>query len=160
MNVQSLWQDAGSTLEKVVLAIALGFIAGAIIMLYNKRAVGKLVRELIKRGASSPATALTAAELGLKPRASLKSPNSAIRKLVRAAPAKEGDSPDRALSSAELARTRFYLPEDDRIRAELRYDAKNTTLPIVILTVIGVGVAAYLCIRYIPQLLEFRLFEE
>ena len=114
MNIPSLWQDAGSTLEKVVLAIALGFIVGAIFMLYNKRAVGRTVRELIKRGASTPETALTAAELGQKPRASLKNPSSALRKLVLAAPEKEGDDPARALTSSELGTARFYIPEELR----------------------------------------------
>ena len=100
MNIPSLWQDVGSTLEKVVLAIALGFIAGAIVMLYNKRTVGRTVRELIKRGASTPETALTAAELGLKPRASLKDPSSALRKFVRVAPSETGDaSPSTGRSS-------------------------------------------------------------
>ena len=160
MYIPSLWAETGSTLEKVVLAIAIGFIAGSIIMLYNKRSVGKLVRAIIERGANSPATAVTLGDLGVRPRGSLRDPASPVRRLIDVAPEKEGDPPNRRLTASEVSTARFYIPEENRVRAEIRYDAKNTTVPIVIIGIIAVGVTAYLCIRYIPVLLKFRPFGE
>ena len=164
MNVAALWEDTGTTLEKVVIGIAVGFVIAALIMLFHKRVIGRFVRELIKRGATDPGNAMTLEELGLKARlaaaSELKNPESALRKLVEIAPGEGGEpAGTRRLKTSELVNARFYVPEEKRIRAEVRYDAKNTTVPIVILCVIAFAAAAYLCIRYIPQLLEFRLFK-
>lgn len=157
MDFTKLWTETGSTLEKVVLAIAIGAVIAGFIMLYNKRAAGKLPRELIKRGAHNESTALTLAELGLKPHSagttSLKNPDSGLRRYV------EVVGRDGALTGEELAKARLYVPEDRKYAAEVRYDAKGTNVATAIVAVIAIGVAAYLCIKYIPQLLNFRLFK-
>ena len=163
MNISSLWTDTGSTLEKVVLAIAIGFVIASLIMLFHKRVIGRLVRELIKRGANTPETALTASELGFKPTSpairALKNPAGGLRTLISVVPDGSDGPSDGALKNDALSTARFYAPEEKRIRAEVRYDAKNTTIPIVIIGAIAFGIAAYLCIRYIPQLLELKLFD-
>ena len=164
MNFFSLWSETGSTLEKVVISLAIGFCVAMFVMVADRRDKAKLVRELIKRGANSPDSALTLSELGVAVHGiglvGLRNGESLLRRSVRAAPEKEGDDPGRTLKGREVTAARFYLPEEERINAEVRFSAKNTTLLIAILGIIAVGIVAYLCIRYIPKLLEFRLFEE
>ena len=163
MNVPSLWTDTGSTLEKVVLSIALGFMIAMFVILINKRGIGRIARKLIERGANTPESALTLEELGIRALGAgpaLRDPGSLLRRSVRVAPENADDSPERALKSGEVSTARFYVPEEDRIAAEVRFDARNTTLPIAIVGIIAIGIAAYLCIKYIPQLLEFRLFND
>ena len=161
MNFFSLWAETSSTLEKVILSLAIGFILAMFVMLIAKRNVGKVARELIKRGANSPETALTLKEMGIKPHGAatpkLRDPRSLLRRSVKAAPENEGDSPDRPLRGGEALTARYYVPEEERIAAEVRFDAKNTTWPIAVLGVIAIGIVAYLCIKYIPEILKFRL---
>lgn len=149
---QPLWQDSGSSLSHVILSFLIGAVIASFMILYNKRAVGGFVRTLLKKGAASPDSALTLAECGYEKAyflfSALKNPDSGLRRAVSVA-GKEGK-----LTSKELPELRFYIDEEDRYHAEARYDAKNTSIVIVILAVIALSVVAYLCIKYIPELLS------
>ncbi len=151
MNFELLWTEYNSSLEKVILCFLVGAVIASVMALYNKRAVGGFVRALLKRGAADKSSALTLGQLGYGRAvflySSLKNPDSGLRKVVSCAE-REG-----AIPSNELKDVRFYIAEDDRYRAEARYDGRHTSMAVLILAVIVVTAAAYLCIKYIPELL-------
>lgn len=51
-------------IKYIIIGIALGIVLASVSALYNRRVLGKFIRELIKKGATSPETALTLSELG------------------------------------------------------------------------------------------------
>lgn len=152
MNFKLLWEDYGSSLEKVIICCFIGAVIALLMAYCNKRAIGGFVRTLLKRGCADETTALTLGELGYGRAvylyAALKNPDSGLRRMVSAV------GKDGRITSDELAGLRFYVNEDGRYRAELRYAKKNNTLPVVIVSVAILALAAYLCIRYVPELLE------
>lgn len=147
---EPLWTDS-SSLYQVILSFLIGAVIACFMVLYNKRGVGGFVRTLIKKGASTPESALTLAESGYGKAffilGSLKNPDSGLRRAVSVVD-REGK-----LSSKELTALRFYIPEEKRYHAETRYDGKHTSLPVLILAVTALSIVAYLCIKYIPELL-------
>lgn len=151
MNFKLLWEDHNSSLEKVIICCLIGAVIASVMALYNKRAVGGFVRALLKRGAADESSALTLAELGYARAvflySSLKNPDSGLRKVVSLV------GQDGRIDSGQLRQARFFIAEDDRYRAEARYDGRHTSIPVLILAVILLTAAAYLCIKYIPELL-------
>lgn len=160
MNFTTLWTDTFSTLEKVILAIAIGILIAGIMLIYNRRVTARPIRALLKAEALTPGTAKTAAELGLKPSAfrPVRDPYGGMRRSVRVILA-DGTEADGKLTAEDLGTARYYLPDDLKYAAEVRYDAKHTAWPVMIVVVIAVLIAAYLCIKYIPQLLDLKLFD-
>lgn len=152
MNFKLLWEDYDSSLEKVIICFLVGAVIALLMALYHKRAVGGFVRALLKRGCADETSALTLAELGYGKAvylfSALKNPDSGLRRVVSLV-GKEG-----TVTSAELKQLRFYVSEDDRYRAEVRYDTKNSNLFVVIISVAALALAAYLCIKYLPELLS------
>lgn len=151
MNFKLLWEDYDSSLEKVIICSLIGAVIALLMACYHKRAVGGFVRTLLKRGCADESSALTLAELGYGKAvylfSALKNPDSGLRRTVSVAE-KEG-----VITSAELKQLRFYVSEDDRYRAEVRYDGKNSNLFVVIVSAALLALAAYLCIKYVPELL-------
>jgi len=160
MDFSTLWTETFSTLEKVIIALAIGVIVAGAMLIYNRRVTGKIVRRLIAEDALTPGTAKTLAELGLRRGAAsaLRDPDGGMRRCVRVILA-DGTEAEGRLKSADLADARFYVPEEEKYAAEVRYEAKNTAWPVLIVAIIAAAVVAYLCIKYIPQLLELKLFE-
>ena len=152
MNFNLLWEDYGSSLEKVIICFFVGAVIALLMAYFNKRAVGGFVRALLKKGCADEASAMTLAELGYGKavylHAALKNPDSGLRRVISVV-----DKEDR-ISTDELKQLRFYVAEDDRYRAEVRYDGKNNTLPVVIISAAALAGVACICIKYIPKLLE------
>lgn len=151
MNFKLLWEDYNSSLEKVIICFLVGAVIALLMAFYHKRAVGGFVRALLKRGCADESSALTLAELGYAKAvylfSALKNPDSGLRRVVSIV------GKDQKITSDELKRLRFYVSEDDRYRAEVRYDGKNSNLLVVIISAAVLALAAYLCIKYIPELL-------
>ena len=151
MNFKLLWEDYNSSLEKVIICFLVGAVIALLMACYHKRAVGGFVRALLKRGCADESSALTLAELGYAKAVYLfsaqKNPDSGLRRVVSIV------GKDQKITSDELKRLRFYVSEDDRYRAEVRYDGKNSNLLVVIISAAVLALAAYLCIKYIPELL-------
>ena len=152
MNFKLLWQDYNSSLEKVIICFLVGAVIALLMAYFNKRAVGGFVRALLKKGCADESTALTLSELGYGKAvylySALKNPDSGLRRVVSIV------DKDGRITSEELKELRFYVAEDNRYRAEVRYDGKNNTLPIVIISAAVLAGVAYLCIKYLPKLLE------
>ena len=165
----SVSSTAGTTIRNIILGIAIGIIIAAAMVVHTKTGVGGFVRTLIKKSCLSPDTAMTLSELGyfsnLSVRRELKKGVS-LGKLVRCV---ETDPPlqkesfiDETQGATEAPATvidtstmHFYIPEELRYRAEIRYDKKDASwLFFTVLTVLTVLFAALICV-FLPDL--FRL---
>lgn len=154
------------SLEMIVWSLCVGLAIGAAASYINRRVVGDFVRRLLREEIHSPEKAVSLEKIGCAKnifvRHALRE-GTALRRIVLCANEEEmvlkkpssqksavffrklfslEDEPKRIL---DLNRARFYIPEESRIGAELRYDAKGTTLPNLILSLIllaGIGFAA------------------
>ncbi len=137
-----------SSMSVIVLGLAVGMLIAAILSLIFKSASGKVVRALIDGGACDKESAKTVAELGLSKVKFLKTvlkPNSALFKAVACVWDGEG--------KLDYATARFYLPEEKRISAELRFAEERHPVRVGILAVVLTAAAAAFAIFVIPELL-------
>ena len=155
----------------IITGICLGLIIGLVLAYISKKQSARIVKILGQQKADSEEKALTLAELqesggGISKR--FLKPGKPLRKYV------ECSNPDEAeeevtsgivkmfcrIFSRELpkrtdfGKARFYLPDEKRISAEVRFDTGKmtpATLIISIILIIGLGIgAAYL----VPKLLD------
>ena len=168
----TLTYSAAKTLSTIVLAICAGVILAALYNFYIRHVPGGVVRLLLSRDALSPETALTAEELGL-----LDKPfslwellrGSALRHVVCAVneepsaeesvPASddaEGAVPTEENESAEeetTAQTRFYIPEEQKYRAQGRFEQKGNGVKGLVITCALTIVLGIVLIKLIPVVL-------
>ena len=149
---------ATKTLTTIVIAVCVGVILAALYNFYVRRVPGGVVRLLLSRGALSPETALTAEELGI-----LNKPFSlwelmrgiTLRRLVAVAPEAPCDAPEGEESadgeeSQITIQTRFYIPEDKKDRAEIRFNQEGNGVLGLVLTCALTVVLGFLLIKLIP----------
>ena len=151
-----------STLELIAVSVFIAATASTVFTYINKNIIGKIVRALIAAGADSPESALTLAELGLKKnpfiRLALKGKNG-LRKLVNEADDRIVNLPDGSSyyerdSKLDLSNARFYIREENRIRAELRYSTKGSDIFMLIISIIVYFGLAWLIIILVPMIFD------
>ena len=153
-----MFNTSYSTLELVVYCIWFGIVIGSIMMYYEKRVMGGFIRALIRSGADSPENAKHVGELKLRMNFlianALKSPGSSLRHTVVCVGEEpvDGKYPDKKRIK-DINRERYYIPKDKTFSAEDRYNKKNTTIVLVIITVVATFILARLIVRYTPELL-------
>ena len=146
--------SARTTLRNVILGFCIGILVASLYMLYQKLIPGGIIRAILRAEAFTAESAKSLAELGLD-----KNPlyrfelrhNAMLKKLVLCASEQKGDG-DNADSSTEQEQ-RFYLPEEEKYRAEIRFDKKgNGVAGLLITAVLTVGLAILL-IKLTPAVL-------
>ncbi len=162
------------SLPLIIWGICVGIALGVVYALVCRTASGRLVRALVRSGASDDASAKTLAELGL-------SKNLLARSLL-----KEGSSMRRSVMMTEgsfkeekaskwkifwyktflrdeipqkidFSRAKFYLPEENRIQAEVRYPAEKHPVfsgVLAVILLIGTGVFATFALPELLQMLD------
>ena len=162
------------TLELIVWSVCAGIVIGAVTAYLQRAVIGAFARRLIADGIDTPEKAVTAEEAGFGKNFLVKlalREGGSLRRTVTLANAE--DFPPKAVSKGgerlrrlfsmdeeprralDLTRARFYIPEEDRIRAELKYEIKGTTLgglAASIVLVIAIGFAA---LYILPELFQF-----
>lgn len=148
----SVTTQTGSVVKNLILGIALGLIVAAVISCYVKTVHGGFVRRLLREDCTSAESAKSLSTLGYFHNITIRNQlyrGNSLGSLVRSVDAVgEPAKTDRALSDA-----RFYIPEELRYKAEVRYDAKGSGWLQLILTTILTLAAAVLICRFLPQLL-------
>ena len=161
------------SLEMIVWSLCVGLAIGAVASYINRRVVGGFVRRLLKDSVHTPEGAVTLEQLGyqrnffvrralrdgtaLRRIAVLENPEEMVQK---APSANKGATVLRKIFSLDeepkmildFARARFYIPEEQRIAAELRYDAKGTNLPNLILSLVLLGAVGFAALYILPEL--------
>lgn len=154
-------------LNLVIWAVYIGFMLASILYYYQKKVMGKFVRLVISKGASSPDSALTLAELGYDKdnliRRELQK-SGALRKMVWEIDDNYRTGEDGILfcareKSLDLNIGRFYVPEERRIQAQIRYDDKGTDIFALIISAAVMFVAAVAACIWLPDVIgSFKLY--
>ena len=137
------------TLNLILWAFFLAFLAVIVILFYIRFVPGKLVRRLIEKEAFSEEKAHSAADLGCTSfliRFTMRR-GSSLRKIVFAVGA--GDA---KIEKKNFPETRFYLPEDKLDRAKLQYGGAKTKVSTIILSIVLAIAALLLAFKLIPDL--------
>lgn len=151
-----------STLDLVAVSLFIAATAATVFVYLNKNIVGKVVRALIAAEANSPENALTLSELGLQKnifvRLALKGKNG-VRKFVnevddRIIMLPDGSSYFERDSEVKLSSARFYIREENRIKAEFRYSAKGSDIFMLIISIIIYFGVSWLVVILVPAVFD------
>lgn len=156
--------DVMTDVRNLLIGLLLGVVIASFGMVYTKRVLGGFVRKLISLDALSPEKAVRLAETGyvmnFAVRNSLRSGN-ALRSVVRSKAQTEREAASVAEAEEDSAKTpkrkkkevpefrsdvdadSFYIPEDKKYQAEIRFEKKGTTW-LGFAMIIIIAVAAFL----------------
>ena len=155
-----------AAVRNVILGFCIGILLASLYMLYQKLVPGAIVRAILRAEAHTSETAKTLGELGLD-----KNPlyrfelqrNAMLGKLVLRASAQEptegeaasedNDASERKAAESAVTEERFYITEEAKYRAELRFDKKGNGVAGLVLTAVLTVVLAILLIKLTPVVL-------
>ena len=145
--------SARATWRNVILGFCAGVLLASLYMLYQKLVPGAIVRAVLRAQAHTPDTAKTLSELGLD-----KNPlyrfelrhNAMLKKMVTCT--------DEDVAEGENAKNteqqqRFYISEEAKYRAEIRFDKKGNGVAGLVLTAVLTVALAILLIKLTPAVL-------
>ena len=146
------------TTEIVIWCIAAGAIIGTVSYYYNRTVLGAFVRTLIASGALSPESAMTLVEAGFEKNTFVKRElkrGGMFRKIVfevedEIMVASEGHSFSARTKPIDLITARFYVAEENRIMAEMRYDNKGADAFGLAISILAIVAVAYVATLFVP----------
>ena len=156
----SVSESTAVTVRNTILGIAIGIIIASAMMVYTKRVLGGFVRTLLRNECTSPETAKTLLELGYFKNASIRKELKKGVTLCKLVYCKEREESLQACSftdetpsqkgsdtfAIDLNTMHFFIPEELRDRAEIRFENKGSTwgffLLVLVLTIV---LTAILC---------------
>lgn len=166
------------TAQTVVVGLTFGIIIASICSVFNKRHVGDFVRLLISEGCLSADSAKDLGELGYLRNPAIRGMIKSGGTLSRWVRCREEDeflekvSQQRAEFEAmhsgeemppkfkepefkrDVSVMHFYLPEEKRIAAEIKFDAKGASVVMaVIVTIVSLILCAFICYM-LPDVLK------
>ncbi len=124
----------------IIWMFMIGAAVGTFVMFYNNRFLGKMVRALLEIDATSPETALTLDELGIKLTPMLK---NALR-------------PDTSFSQTVLktADDRYYIAPDKVELAKKKYRGKDMSVVFLLMSVVIILIVALALSYVFPDIIE------
>ena len=155
----SIPHQTASTINKIIPALVLGIIIAAVATVYCRRLVGSFVRTLIKKGALSPDAGVTLFETGAFRSMIVRRElcrGAFLRKVVfcREEQAFLAKNEKNATYKIDFTKDHFYIPEELKYRAEVRFSQKGSGWLTVVLTIILVPVFVGLLCRFMPNILQ------
>lgn len=127
-------------IKTIICAFLIGAAVATVMVFYNNKFLGNLVRALIKIDATSPESALTLDELGIKLTPALKSalrPNTSFSQVV-----------------LKTEDDRYYIAPDRVDLAKKKYRGKEMTYSLVLISLVIIAVAAVVLVYVFPEILE------
>ena len=151
-----------TNIEVLVWALFIGFVIASFMIFYHKRIIGSFVRALLDRQAVSADSALSIYDLGFEKNGLVKNAlrsDATLRRLVWEVDDNMQKREDGVIFSArtstlDLNNAKFYIPSENKIRAELRYSAKGTDVFAIIIAVVIFMAVAYAALLLIPMISE------
>ena len=166
-NHFSISPQAAETMNKIIIALIFGCIFAAVYTVYQRKIVGRFVRKLLKNEAFSPESSKNLLELEEFRSTVIRhelAKGVFLRKVVRCCEeeAFEADLPKSNAAAKskqssyhmDFTLARFYIPEDLKYRAELRFEQKGSGWLFVLLTVVVTPILASLICQFLPDLLQ------
>lgn len=157
------------SIELIVWALFAGFIIASLMAVYNKRVIGGFVKALLTAECLSPESAKTVTDLGYGTdwfiKNALRTDTVLRRFVVRIDSVQESaESEETSSDSAkkpskprrdviDYATARFYIPEELKYKAEVRYARHGTDLVSFGICVIILAVTAFAAIFLIPDII-------
>lgn len=172
-NYENLNIDVnGDMLPIIIWGIYIGIMIGVLGSIITRIYSGRLIQALVKNGASDAASAKTLAELGLGRqfviKHMLKKEQSSLRRYVICA--NESDfapKPNKFKvfwhekfireeipTVLDLNAAKFYIPEESRITAELRYQTEGHPIINFVFAAVVLFAAAMFAVYAVPELLQ------
>ena len=163
----------------IIIGIGVGIMIAAFMSLFNKRTLGDFVRRVIERDALSPESAKTLDELDYFDRLIIRhavAKSVSLRRVLRCREEEEfyaeqklkreehekKRAEDRSLGrfketeyKVDADKDSFFIPEDLKYMAEIKFDKKGATLRAAIATSLITLIACIAIILALPELLEF-----
>ncbi len=128
--------------QLVVWGICIGFFLASLFSLYQRFVVGAPIRALLRLEALSPEAARNADELGFKkgsPFCRILEKNASVQRLVKKTEGETGS---------------YYIPEDLKYRAELRYEKKGNPIVQALLAALLSTAVGIVLLKLIPLALS------
>lgn len=156
----SVTEQTANIINKIIPALIIGIIIAAIATVYCRRVVGQFVRTLIKKEALSPESGVTLFDTGAFRSTVVRRElcrGALLRKVVRcreeeAFIAEKGSD---ASYQIDFTRDHFYIPEELKDRAEIRFNPKGSSWLTVVLTAVLTPIVVGLICRFLPNILQF-----
>lgn len=161
----------GSTMYIIVWGLYIGIMIGVLGALITRVYSSRLITALVKAGASDPDSAVRIDDLDVKGKAFIKymlRPGTALNRILEVSnrdefPVKEHSKLAKSWHEKFLSEeipekipfdvAKFYLPEDKRIGAELRFTVEEHPVRNFILAAVGLFAVACFAVFAIPELL-------
>lgn len=134
------------TLAAILYPMLIGLIIGAIVVLFNKQVIGKLVKKLLDDKIHSEGSAKTLDELGFGKSRILKfllRDGTTLRKVVKTAEGSEAGAP-----------ARYYIPQDCAYRAEVTYNPDGSSVITVVIAIVMFIALTFIMMTVIPDLIQ------
>ena len=125
-------------ISSLIWMFMIGAAIAMIIMYYNARFLGRLVRKLIQIDATTPESAMSLPELGLKMTPALKyslRPGTGFSETV-----------------IKTEEDRYYIAPDKLSMAKSKYRGKDTTIVFILLCIVALIVVAFAFSKVLPEL--------
>lgn len=148
------YSNGANTLAFVIIAFLIGIVLACVLMLWQIKVPGAIVRTLLKAGADAPERAIGADKLGMSEallRFVLKD-TGALAKYVRVIPGKtvrQGKQTRPVYTDA-----RYYLAPETRDRAAIRYDRRRASVGALIAAIVVFSACAVVLTFIIPDLIR------
>ena len=127
-------------LTTILWVFVLGFAVATLTVYYNSRFLGRFIRALIAIDATSPESALTMKELGIKP-------SPALRQALKP----EGSFANIVIKTEG---NRYYIAPDKIALAKVKYRTKDTTLLFVLMSLAIILIAGLAFNWLLPDMVE------
>ena len=125
-----------------ILAVCIGVILAALYNFYVRSVPGGVVRALLAAEALSCESAKSVQELGLSRLATFElTHNAVLRRLISSVTGEEGDE------------VRYYIPEEQKYRAEVRFESRGNGVVGLLITVAVTLAAGLLVSKLLPWFL-------
>ena len=172
------------SLQGVIIGITVGLIIASIGMMYTKRYIGNFIRRIIDCKCFDAESAKTLDELGYLKNSGVRNAiksGGTLSRLVRCVEEDEfyanlnmnedsdGDSEDKSAEEGKATKKsdsaipefkrnlntmRFYIPEEKKYTAEIRFDAKGAGIgTFIVVVVVALLLCALIC-YFLPDLLK------
>ena len=173
--------DVGTLLSVrlIILGLFIGMALATFASVFNKRVLGDAVRKILSKEALSPDTALTLEELGYEKnfiiRLAVKKSTS-LRRVVKSREEliyeqelenKREEYVSRKKNGEKISRLKeipykmdvtadhFFIPEDMKYMADVKFEKKGTSLLGAIVSVIGMAIVFLIIMYFLPDILGF-----
>lgn len=145
------------SLDVLVWGMYIGVVLGTTFATVDKMCCERMVKALVRENAATPETAKTLRELDIRGKWYLKGAlkvGKPLRKMLAAVDtALVKDTTEEAKGSVAIEDIPFYLPEENRHKAEIRYDAGRRPILTLILSILAMLAVVFFVRFAVPELL-------